>query len=50
MQKLNIYEFETENKNKYIFDNTLGIVIPSSNGIKYIIKNFDNEEKKLSNI
>lgn len=46
-KKLNIYEFETENKNKYIFDNTLGIVIPSSNGIKYIIKNFDNGREKI---
>ena len=45
--KLNFFEFETLNHNKYIFDNNTGVVIPSSKEIKYIIKNFDKSETKI---
>ncbi len=38
--KLNIYEFETTNRNKYIFDNNTGSIIPSSDEISYIVNNF----------
>lgn len=45
--KLNFFEFETLNHNKYIFDNNTGVVIPSSKEIEYIIKNFDKSETKI---
>ncbi len=45
--KLNFCELETLNHNKYIFDNNMGVVIPSSKEIEYIIKNFDKSETKI---
>lgn len=42
---LNIHEFQTENKNSYIFDNVTGIIIPSSKEVKYTIENFFGNEK-----
>jgi len=46
-KKLNIYEFETDGKNKYIFDNATGLVIPNSNSIKYIIENYSLGEELI---
>lgn len=45
--KLNFLEFETLKHNKYIFDNNTGVVIPSSEEIEYIIKNFDKTESEI---
>ena len=41
----NIFEFETKNNNKYIFDNCKGVVIPSSQEISYIINNFEKSKE-----
>lgn len=45
--KLNIHEFETFNKNKYIFDNNQGIVIPSSKEISYVVNNFQKPKETI---
>lgn len=45
--KLNIYEFETMNRNKYIYDNNSGTVIPSSIEISYIINNFEKPKEMI---
>lgn len=44
---LNIFEFETQNHNKYIFDNCKGVVIPSSKEMSFIIHNFEKPKEVI---
>ncbi|ADQ39787.1 Radical SAM domain protein [Caldicellulosiruptor acetigenus I77R1B] len=48
-RKLSIFEFETKNKNRYIFDNVTGLIIPSSNEDKFIIENITMGEQYILN-
>jgi Arylsulfatase regulator (Fe-S oxidoreductase) len=43
--KLNAYRFSSKNGNEYIFDNIMGMVIPCSDSIFYIISNYYNFSK-----
>lgn len=46
-KKLNVYEFEVDSKNKYMLDNITGVVIPSSDSIKYIIENYSIDKGNI---